>query len=83
MTGYCSTCGETICECSDRDWGDKTLPFSVRQNTVQIFGVDVIVHHLNTGRRIIEADSMAALFEAMAGGECGPIDPDAFRELLA
>lgn len=45
------------------------LPYSVSQSTVRIMGVDVVVHQLNTGQRIIEADSMAALFEAMETGE--------------
>lgn len=60
------------------------LPRSLRQGTVRLFGVDVEVHHLDDGRRIITADSMTALFEAMGKGIDGSVDEvtAAIRELL-
>ena len=48
------------------------LPHSVSQSTVTIMGVELVVHQLNTGERIIEADSMNALFEAMGGHNWHP-----------
>ena len=62
---------------------DSDLPCSTHVGTVRIFGVDLIVHNLDDGRRIIETESMAALFEAMASGDCGPVDLDELRKLLA
>lgn len=55
------------------------LPFVEREATIRLFGVDLTVVHLNTGQRIITADSMAALFEAM-GEPSVPSDP---AEILA
>lgn len=45
------------------------LPVSVYQGSFHIFGVELIVHVLNDGQRVIEADSMTALFHAMETGE--------------
>lgn len=41
------------------------IPTSVSTATVRIFGVELVVHHLSNGQRIIDADSLAALFDAM------------------
>ncbi|MFZ5667983.1 MAG: hypothetical protein ACOY4K_00675 [Pseudomonadota bacterium] len=41
------------------------VPTSVSTATVRIFGVELVVHHLSTGQRVIEPDSLAALFAAM------------------
>jgi hypothetical protein len=48
------------------------LPQSISCSEVDILGVKVKVHQLDNGQRIIEADSMAALFEAMSGGGLSP-----------
>ena len=40
-------------------------PHSVWQGSYSLFGVDVKCHVLSNGKRIIEEDSMVALFEAM------------------
>ncbi len=58
------------------------MPVAVSTATVRIFGVDVQVSHLNDGRRIIHADSMAALFEAMAFGDADIGDVQTFAELI-
>lgn len=44
------------------------LPHSITQNTLTIMGVELIVHVLSNGQRIIEADGMRQLFEAMGAG---------------
>lgn len=60
------------------------IPTSIRTSTIHIFGVDLVVHHLDNGQRVIEADSMAALFEAMGSEDAPDIgDVEALRELLA
>lgn len=59
---------------------------SVRETTVSLFGVDVVVHHLSNGQRVIEEASMLALVDAMMD----PANPathaditDAVREILS
>lgn len=42
---------------------------SVWQGSFRIFGVDLRCHVLSNGQRIIEADSMAELMEAMEAPE--------------
>ena len=56
-----------------------TLPQSIAQSTLHILGVDLVVHVLDNGQRIIEADGMHALFAAMETG--ATIDPDAAHRL--
>lgn len=41
------------------------LPHSVWQGSFKLLGVDVKCHVLSDGQRIIEADSFAALLDAM------------------
>lgn len=41
------------------------LPTAVWSGSFRLFGVDVKCHTLSDGRRIIEVESMARLFEAM------------------
>lgn len=55
------------------------LPHSVRESTLTIMGVDLVCHHLSDGRRIFEADSVKALFEAMASG--APLSEDNAMQL--
>ena len=43
----------------------RDLPKSVWSGSFRVFGVDIHCHVLETGERIIEADSIHALFEAM------------------
>lgn len=47
-------------------------PKSVWQGSFTIFGVELKCHVLDTGQRVIEADSMHALMEAM--GTVQPTD---------
>lgn len=42
------------------------LPTPTWSGSFRLYGVDVKCHTLSDGRRIIEADSLAALLEAMA-----------------
>lgn len=52
---------------------------STWEGTFRVCGVDVHCHVLSDGRRIIEADSMNALLEALANGtEAESGDLDAF-----
>lgn len=43
---------------------------SIGQSTISLFGVDVVVHQLNNGERVIEEGSLVALFEAMSNPGC-------------
>jgi hypothetical protein len=52
------------------------IPESIWQGTFNVFGVDVVCHVLNDGRRIIEAESMAKMFAAMAETGDDPTTPD-------
>lgn len=47
----------------------EDLPYSVAKEVLPIMGVELVVHVLSDGQRIIEADSMAAFLAAMEGGE--------------
>jgi hypothetical protein len=64
------------------------IPESIWQGTFNVFGVDVVCHVLNDGRRIIEAESMAKMFTAMADTGADPTTPEfeqqatAFSEFL-
>ena len=49
-------------------------PVSVWQGEMTLLGVKLHFHVLNDGTRIIEAEDMVALLEAMGGG--GPADED-------
>lgn len=44
------------------------LPQATHSGTVNIMGVELKVHRLDDGSTIIEAESVHALFEAMASG---------------
>jgi hypothetical protein len=46
---------------------DDDLPKAIWSGSFKLFGVEVKCHTLNDGQRIIEADNLAALFDAMAG----------------
>ena len=46
----------------------ENLPQSVWQGEFTIFGVTLHCHVLSDGKRIIEADDLAALFEGRASG---------------
>lgn len=43
-------------------------PFAVESDTLSIAGVPLRVFTLDDGRRIVDADDVAALFEALASG---------------
>ena len=44
------------------------VPKSIAENRLTIMGVDLVVHVLDNGQRIIEGDGMERLFAAMADG---------------
>jgi hypothetical protein len=46
-----------------------TTPTSIAQNTLTIMGVELTVHVLDNGQRIIEGDGVERLLGAMASGE--------------
>ncbi len=46
----------------------EELSQSIASNTLNIMGVDLVVHVLDNGQRIIEAEGLEALFAAMADG---------------
>lgn len=50
------------------------LPTSTHRGTLTIMGVELVVHRLDNGKTIIEADGFHALFEAMASG--APLSED-------
>lgn len=54
--------------------GATDIPYSVSEAHLHILGVDLVVHHLSDGQRIIDADGINALLEAMAGG--GELTPE-------
>ncbi len=45
---------------------DTPLPTPIWSGTLRLFNVDLKCHVLDDGRRIVEQESMEALFEAMA-----------------
>lgn len=51
------------------------LPTAVWSGSFRLFGVDVKCHTLSNGQRIIEADSMAQLLDAM-GSQDTPRETD-------
>ena len=55
---------------------EGTLPSSVGYGEFTLFGVVMKCHVLSDGRRIIEAESMEKLFEAMAEPGCAVLDED-------
>lgn len=46
----------------------EPLPESIYQGTISIMGVELKVHGLSDGKRIIESDSLADFLDAMANG---------------
>ena len=44
------------------------LPVSTHRGTLTVMGVELVVHQLSDGQRIIEAEGLGKLFEAMASG---------------
>ena len=53
----------------------ERLPRPVWSGSFHVFGVEVKCHCLDDGQRIIEADSMARLLEAMASPSGVSADP--------
>lgn len=60
----------------------NATPQSIREGTLTIFGVELKVHHLDNGQRIIEEESIIRLFERMAEPDC-PTMSQRECELLA
>lgn len=57
-----------------------TLPHAVWSGSFHIFGVEVKCHTLSDGQRIIEADSMHKLLEAMGDGPVVQHDLEEFAK---
>ena len=47
----------------------NNLPESINTATLTVFGVELRVHTLDDGRRIIEADDLHRLWAMMAGSD--------------
>lgn len=47
---------------------EPALPIEIASSTVTIMGVELTVHVLDNGQRVIGAAGMEALFEGMASG---------------
>lgn len=62
---------------------EDNTPVSVWSGSFHILGVDVRCHVLDDGQRIIEADSMTALFEAMEASTAELGDLEEFRRWQA
>lgn len=58
------------------------MPHSVSQSTLSIMGVDLVVHQLSNGQRIIEEDGVHALFAAMAVGPMSQDEADIIARML-
>jgi len=50
---------------------------AVRSASFRLFGVDVLCHVLEDGRRVIAEESVHALFAAMAGDKAADVADDA------
>lgn len=55
------------------------LPKAVYSSTLNIMGVELVVHVLDNGQRVIESAGVEALFEAMASG--APMSDDEAMKL--
>lgn len=56
------------------------LPYPVWSGTFMLHGVELKCHVLNTGERVIEAESMEALFSALdqPGAQLDPAELEVF-----
>lgn len=44
-----------------------SAPRSIARSTVTVLGMDLVVHQLDTGERVIEAESVENFFAALGG----------------
>ncbi len=56
---------------------DTDLPKAISENTVELMGKQVRVYVLEDGRRILNAEDVAALM-----ADLGELDPDGLRSAL-
>lgn len=54
---------------------DEKLPKAVAEASFKLFGVTVRAYVLDDGQRILHADDVAALFEAMGSADAEATDP--------
>lgn len=47
----------------------SALPYAISSETLIIMGLPLIVHNLNTGERVIDAQSVEVFFAALGGPE--------------
>lgn len=57
----------------------EALPKAVRQAEVKIGSITLRVHHLDDGRRVIDAASMDAFMEALSNGSLVLSEEDATK----
>lgn len=61
----------------------KITPKSISSGTVEVMGVDLVVHQLDNGQRVIESESVEAFFKALESGrEMTPDEADKLARLL-
>ena len=46
-----------------------TAPHSVSRSVVSVMGMELVVHQLKTGERVVEAESVERFFAALGGPE--------------
>lgn len=46
-----------------------SAPRSVLRSTVNVMGMELVVHQLDTGERVVEAESVERFFAALGGPE--------------
>ena len=61
---------------------NDNLPQSINTGTLTVFGVELRVHTLDDGRRIIEADGMHRLLAAMGVTDVEPGDLNGLAQLI-
>lgn len=49
----------------DEETGDEILPKSISQSTVNILGIDLVVHQLNNGEQVVEENSVMEFFKRL------------------
>lgn len=53
---------------------NETIPKSIAQSEIVLFGVTLHLHVLDNGQQIIDSNDMARLFEAMEIGDSEAMD---------
>ena len=57
-----------------------TTLYSVSQSTISVMGIELVVHVLNTGERVVEAESVERFFTALGGPDT--LTPDEIETIM-